>query len=142
MWGSGNGPSAAILASPRVKRCKFAYTNGGPSNTGGGGQASKIIQHFEEKLRGGIKTDVNIAHISFSNFKTRTLQKENIDNVNSQNMLTRTKRKLIENENIHSLICNFESSTTNHLCGEGVVESPAKPRRYVLKTEVDDLTHS
>jgi hypothetical protein len=102
-------------------------------------------------LRGGIKTDVKIAHISnsdrnisFSNFKTCTLQKENIDNFSSQNNLTPTKRKLIENENIHSLICNFESSTTNHLCGEGegVVESPAKPRRYVLKTEVDDLTHS
>ena len=136
--GSGNGPSAAILASPRVKRCKFAYTNGGPYNTGGGGQASKIIQHFEEKVRGGIKTDVNIAHISFSNFKTRTLQKENIDN------LTPTKRKLIENENIHSLICNFESSTMNHLCWgrEGVVDSLAKQRKYVLTKEVNDLTHS
>ena len=48
------------------QECKFTYTKGGPSNKRGGGQASKIIQHFEEKLQGGTKTDDNIAHSSDS----------------------------------------------------------------------------
>ena len=55
--------------------------------------------------------------------------------------LTPTKRKLISDENIHSLICRFENTTSNHLHGGGggVVESPAKRRRYEALAEVDDL---
>ena len=47
-----NGPSAANLAISRINRCISIFTKGGPSSKRGGGQASSIIQHFEEKLQG------------------------------------------------------------------------------------------
>ena len=132
-------------------RCPFTYTKGGQSIERGGGQASNIIQRFEERKE---KTDINIAHrsdssvsfkkissvssrkISFPNFNNRKLTDSNM-------LLTPTKRKLISDQNIQSLICNYENTTTNHLRGgwRGVVKSPAKRRRCEILAEVDDLKH-
>ena len=91
-----NGPSAANLAISRMNRCISTSTKGGPSSKRGGGQASRINQHFEEKLQG--ETDkLIIAHssdssdsqnisfisskkISFQDSKFRKLPRKNITN--------------------------------------------------------------
>ena len=50
--------------------------------------------------------------------------------------LTPTKRKLIQNQNLQTLIANFESTAVESTLIGNTSESPAKRRKYDLMTEV------
>jgi aminoglycoside phosphotransferase family enzyme len=85
-----------------------------------------------------------------SNFHTPTKKKKiihqigektgrgKINNKSQENMgnLTPTKRKLIQNQNLQTLIATFESSAVESTLIGDISESPAKRRKYELMTEV------
>ena len=123
------------LAKSRQIRCISADTKGGPSSIRGGGHALKVIQEFEESLLG--KTDKQIiskstgdtekksvVSPSLSSEKTRTLARkfgkiQRGNNISILVNITPTKRKLIIDQYIHTLISNFENTAANHHCGGG-----------------------
>ena len=90
----------------------------------------KVIQQFEENLHG--KTDeqnithstdstANISFVSSMSSKKIFIQGRKFGNIHRVNNTTKlvnitpTKRKLIIDQNIHSLISSFEDTAANHL---------------------------
>ena len=118
-----NVQNVTNLAKSRQIRCISADTKGGPSNKRGGGHALEVIQQFEESLLG--KTDKKIRPSTLAR-KFGKIQRGN-NNIPNLVNTTPTKRKLLIDQNIHTLISSFENTTANHLCGGVGGEEKVRP---------------
>ena len=118
------------LAKSRQIRCISADTKGGPSSKRGGGHALEVIQQFEESLLG--KTDKQIRPSTLAR-KFGKIQRGN-NNIPNLVNITPTKRKLLIDQNIHTLISSFENTTANHLCGGVGGEEKVRPSEGGIMT--------
>ena len=138
------------LAVSGQSRCIITHTKGGQSSSEGGGYALSVVNQFEENLPGkaakkGDSEDISniISFVSSVPYLKKTqllarkfgskVQKSNLTSVN----ITPTKRKLLADNNIHTLISSFENTAASHHRGCG--ESPAKRGRYSFVVKVDNL---
>ena len=138
------GPSEVPRQVPSKSR-SITTKGGGNYERGGGPTASKttsIITTFEQKGRGEhIGKTASVLHTiskkSIHQFGEKTGRGKIGKNQEYLGNLTPTKRKLIQNQNLQTLIDSFESTAVESTLNRNEQsESPAKRRKYNLMTEV------